>query len=143
MDGDYIKTLDYEEKIVFLKIFCAMVRADGVVDAEEIKFLKMISKRYGVDNSTIVDIIKNTADIDYVAEARKITNRQHALQLVKELCVLANIDQDLHDNDLDVVIDVARSMGIEDDKIILINRFVLDSLILTKTGQIILEQNYE
>lgn len=143
MDGDYIKTLDYEEKIVFLKIFCAMVRADGVVDAEEIKFLKMISKRYGVDNSTIVDIIKNTADIDYVAEARKITNRQHALQLVKELCVLANIDQDLHDNELDVVIDVARSMGIEDDKIILINRFVLDSLILTKTGQIILEQNYE
>jgi len=143
MDDDYIKTLDYEEKIVFLKIFCAMVRADGVIDAEEIKFLKMISKRYGVDNSTIVDIIKNTAGIDYIVEARKITNRQHALQLVKELCVLANIDQDLHDNELDVVIDVARSMGIEDDKIILINRFVLDSLILTRTGQIILEQNYE
>lgn len=143
MDDDYIKTLDYEEKIVFLKIFCAMVRADGVIDAEEIKFLKMISKRYGIDNSTIVDIIKNTADIDYVTEARKITNRQHALQLVKELCVLANIDQNLHDNELDVVIDVARSMGIEDDKIILINRYVLDSLILTRTGQIILEENYE
>jgi len=141
MDEDYIKTLSIDEKIIFLKIFCAMVRADGVVDAEEISFLKTISQRYGIENSTVVEIIKSAAGIDYVAEARKITNRQHALQLVKELCVLANIDEDLNDKELDVVIDTARAMGVEDEKVVLINRWVLDSFILSKTGQIILEQN--
>ncbi|MBQ8482177.1 MAG: hypothetical protein IJ532_06560 [Alphaproteobacteria bacterium] len=141
MDEDYIKTLSNEEKIVFLKIFCAMVRADGVIDTEEINFLKTISQRYGIDNSTVVDIIKNAANMDYTLEARKITNRQHALQLIKELCVLANIDEDLHDNELDIIIDTARAMGVEDDKIVLINRWVLDSFILSKTGDIILEQN--
>jgi len=141
MDEDYIKTLSNEERIIFLKAFCAMVRADGVVDAEEINFLKEISQRYGVENSVVVEIIKNAASMDVVAEARKINNRQHALQLIKELCVLANIDEDLHDNELDVIIDIAHAMNVEDDKIILINRWVLDNFILSKTGQIILEQN--
>ena len=74
-------------------------------------------------------------------EARKITSRPHALQLVKEMCVMANIDNDLADEELDVVIDCARAMGVEDEKIVLINRWVLDSLILTKTGQLIMEEN--
>ena len=57
------------------------------------------------------------------------------------MCVLANIDNDLADAELHIVMDSARAMGIEDEKIVLINRWVLDSLILTKTGQIIMEQN--
>lgn len=141
MDEEYIKTLSYEEKIVFLEVFCAMVRADGVIDTEEINFLKNISQRYGIDNATMVEIIKNAANVDYLAEARKIRDRQHALQLIKELCVLANIDEDLHDKELDVIIDTARAMGVEDEKVVLINRWVLDSFILSRTGQIILEQN--
>ena len=141
MDEDYIKTLSNEEKLVFLKIFCTMVRADGVVDAEEISFLKKISLRYGIDNATVIDIIKNAANINPAEQASKITNRHHALQLVKELCVLANIDENLHDSELDIIIDVARACGVEDDKVVLINRWVLDSFILSKTGEIILEQS--
>ena len=120
-DSDYISTLSYDEKIIFLKIFCCLVRADGKVDNDEISFLKDIAARYGIDNATIVGIIKD-GGIDCVAEAQKIKNRKHALQLVKEMCVLANIDNDLADKELDIVIDSARAMGVEDDKIILINR---------------------
>lgn len=140
MDDEYIQTLSYDEKLVFLKVFCRLVRADGNIDADEITFLKSIAARYGIDNNTMLNIIKDP-NIDFVAEAQKINNRAHALQLVKEMCVLANIDNDLADAELDIVIDSARAMGIEDEKIILINRWVLDSLILSKTGQIIMEQN--
>ena len=140
MDNDYIKTLSSEEKIIFLKIFCCLIRADGNIDAEEITFLKKIAARYGVDTNTVINIIK-TPKINYVDEARKITSRPHALQLVKEMCVMANIDNDLADSELDVVIDCARAMGVEDEKIVLINRWVLDSLILTKTGQLIMEES--
>jgi len=140
MDNDYIKTLSSEEKLIFLKIFCCLIRADSNIDSEEVRFLKKIAARYGVDNNTVIGIIK-TPKIDYVAEARKITSRAHALHLVKEMCVIANIDDDLADKELDVVIDCARAMGIEDEKIVLINRWVLDSLVLTKTGQLIMEEN--
>ena len=104
-------------------------------------FLKEISLRYGIDNATVIDIIKNAASINPVEQAKKITDRKHALQLIKELCVLANIDEDLHDNELDIIIDVARACNVEDDKVVLINRWVLDSFILSKTGEVILEQS--
>ena len=141
MDEEYIKTLSIEEKIVFLKIFCCLIRADGNIDKEEIDFLKHIAAKYGIDNSTTVQIIKNSNAINPEYEAGKITTRQHGLELLKELCFLANIDENLHEKELDVIIAVGRAMNIEDEKIVLINRFVLDNLILSKTGRIILERN--
>lgn len=143
MNDEYIKTLSDEEKIIFLKAFCAMVRADGVIDTKEVEFLKLISARYDVDNTMIVKIIKDAVNINLVEEVRKITNRKHALQLIKELCVLANVDEELHDYELSIIVDVAQALGIEDDKVVQINRYVLDSFILSKAGKIILEENDE
>ena len=143
MDDNYIKSLSYDEKIIFFKIFCKLIQADGSICSEEIEFLKKVGTRYGIDTDTIVSIIKQSKDVNHIQEAQNIKNRQHSLQLIKEMCVLANIDQDLHDNELDIIIDVAHAMDVEDDKVILINRFVLDSLILSKTGQIIMEQDNE
>ena len=140
MDEEYIKSLSYDEKIVFLKIFCKLVRADGAIAGEEVDLLKRIAAKYGVPMEEMVQIIK-MPNIDHVLEASKIKDRRHALHLVKELCLFANIDEDLADNELDVVIDAARAMGIEDNKIILINRLVLDSLILAKTGRVIMEED--
>ena len=87
------------------------------------------------------DLVLVSDSIDCVAEARKITNRSHALQLIKELCALANVDDDLDDKELDIIIDSAHAMNIEDEKIILINRWVLDSQIVAQTGRIIMEEN--
>ena len=140
MDEEHIKKLDYEEKLVFLKIFCKLVRSDGAIASEEIDLMKSIASRYGIPADKMVEIIK-TPNIDHIAEASKIKDRHHALYLIKELCLFANVDNDLADNELDIVIDVARAMDIEDDKVILINRFVLDSLILAKTGRIIMEED--
>jgi len=140
MDNDYIATLNYEEKLVFIKCFCKMIKADGVIDAAELDFLNIIARRFGVEKTLVLDIVKSVANINYIAEARKITNRQHALELIKELCVLANIDQSMDDAELDIIADVAEAMNIEEQKVIAINRFVLDSLILNKVGQSILEK---
>ena len=141
MAEDYIKELTTEEKIVFLKIICRLIKADGSIDEDEIAFLKQTAEFFGVDNSAVLSVIQVADSIDYVAEAKKITNRSHALQLVKELCALANVDDDLNDNELDIIIDSAHAMNIEDEKIILINRWVLDSQIVAQTGRIIMEEN--
>ena len=134
MDDDYIKELTKEEKIVFLRLLCKIIKADNVIDANEIGILKEVAERYGIDSSTMINIIKENNSVNITAEAAKILNRKHALQLIKEMCVIANVDDDLNDDELDIIIDTARAMNIEDDKIILINRWVLDSMILSKTG---------
>lgn len=140
MNEDYIKELSYDEKIIFLKMFCVLIKADGSIDSEEINFLKAVAQKYGIDDQTTLQIIKNTNPDAYLAEAQNIRNRQHALELLKELCFLANIDDNLHDTELNTIINAARMMGVESEKLILINRFVLDSLILNKTGRIIMEK---
>ena len=140
MDEEYIKKLDYEEREIFLRIFCRLVRADGAIASEEVELLKSIALQYGVPTEKMVEIIK-MPNIDHVQEASKIKDRHHALHLIRELCLFANVDNNLADNELDIIIDAAHAMGIEDEKIILINRFVLDSLILAKTGRIIMEED--
>ena len=140
MDQNYIRTLSEEEKVVFIKLFYCLIKIDGEVDQEEIAFIKSITKEYGIDIDTSAQIIKNIQAVDYKYEASKIKNRSHALELLKELCFLANIDNTLHDKELDFIINVAHAMNIEDEKLVLINRFVLDNIILYKTGQLILEK---
>lgn len=143
MNNDYCDDLTYEEKIVFLKILCKMIKVDGEVDVEELGMLSSLSKYFGVAKEEVINIIKSIKDIDFINELDKINNRQHALELIKELCVLANIDEDLHDRELDFIVDVARALNVEDDKVVLINRWVLDSIILNKAGQIIMEKTNE
>ena len=130
MDNKYIQELTQEEKIIFVKIFCKLINIDNTVEKEEIEFLKVIAGRYGLDSNTVVDIIRSAK-----------TNRQHGLELIKEMCVLSNIDDEVEDQELDMIIDVAAAMRIEDEKVLLINRWVLDSAIVLKTGQLILERN--
>ena len=143
MGDEFNADLSYDEKIIFLELFCKLIKSDGEVSPKEIDFLKAIAGRYGVDNQKVVSIIRNVASTDYIAEARKITNRKHVLQLVKELCVLANIDDYLHDREMDIVIDLADALGVEEEKVIQINRWVLNNFVLAKVGRIILETDDE
>ena len=68
-----------------------------------------------------------------------ITERPKALQLVKELCYLANSDTGLDDREIDFIIDVAEKVNIDSEKLKQINKWVLDKIVLQKTGEIILE----
>ena len=128
-------------KWVFIKIFCKLINIDSNVDKEEIDFLKVIASRYGVPSNVVIEVIKASKNVDHITEARKLTNRQHALELIKEMCVLANVDDEVGDTELDMIVEVAGAAGIEDEKVLLINRWVLDSAIVLKTGQIIMERN--
>ena len=139
MDEEYIKNLTNEEKLIFFKLFCKMIRIDGHIAQEETDFLKHIGNFYGFAPNEIMSIIKSP-EIDHTYEASKIKNRQNALYLIKALCTLANADKSLEEKELDLIIETARALGIEDEKIILINRLVLDSLILANVEQIIMEK---
>lgn len=142
MDNDYIKELSYDEKIAFIKIFCKLIRADQNIDDKEIDFLDLIASRYGISKNEVAEIIRNSDYCNHKVEACKITNRQHALELIKELCVLANTDDDLHDKEVDIIADVAEAMRIEENKVLTINRWVLDCAIVQKTGDIIMERKH-
>lgn len=136
---NYIPTLDDKEKRVFVECFCCMVYSDKNVAKEEIEFLKGIGKMYDIQETEIVTILKSMKRDEILDKVAIITERKKALQLVKELCYLANSDSGLDDAEIDFIIDVAEKLSIESDKIKQINKWVLDKILLQKTGDIILE----
>ncbi len=136
---DYITTLSPEEKRIFVESFCCMVYADGNVAKEEIDFLKKIGKLYGINEQEIVSILKNMNRDEVMNNVEKISERSKALQLVKELCYLANSDTGLDDREIDFIIDVAEKVDVDSEKLKQINKWVLDKIVLQKTGEIILE----
>ncbi len=136
---NYIPNLTDDEKRIFVECFCCMVYSDKVVAKEEIEFLKGIGKMYGIEEAEIVTILKSMKRDEILGKVELITDRKKALQLVKELCYLANSDSGLEDDEIDFIIDVAEKVNIESDKIKQINKWVLDKILLQKTGDIILE----
>jgi uncharacterized tellurite resistance protein B-like protein len=137
---DYIQNLTNEERYTFVECFCCMVYSDAKIAKEEINFLKNIGKMYGIEEKEIVSILQNLNKSSVMAKVSRITDRKKSLQLVKELCYLANSDTGLDDEEIDFIIDVAENMHIESDKIKQINKWVLDKIVLLKTGNIILEK---
>ena len=138
---DYIKQLTAEEKRIFVECFCCMVYSDKKVAKEEIMFLKSIGKLYGIEEKEIVGILQNLNRTEVMEKTSKISDRKKSLQLVKELCFLANSDTGLEDDEIDFIIDIAERMNVESDKIKQINKWVLDKIVLLKTGNIILEND--
>ncbi len=137
---EYITTLSPEEKKAFLDCFCCMICSDKQVAKEEIEFLKNIGKMYEVPEKDIVAIMKNLNRSDIIENiGTRITERKKALQLIKELCFLANSDSGLDDAEIDFIIDIAERLNIENEKIKQINKWVLDKIVLLRTGDIILE----
>ena len=136
---DYIAKLSTEEKKIFVESFCCMVYSDGNVAKEEIEFLKNIGKLYGISEQEIVAILKGMNKEQVMNRVSQITERPKALQLVKELCYLANSDTGLDDNEIDFIIDVAERVNVDSEKLKQINKWVLDKIVLQKTGEIILE----
>lgn len=136
---NYIPTLDSNEKRIFVECFCCMVYSDKNVAKEEIEFLKGIGKMYDIQEAEIVTILKSMKRDEVLDKVTQISDRKKALQLVKELCYLANSDSGLDDTEIDFIIDVAEKLNVESEKIKQINKWVLDKILLQKTGEIILE----
>lgn len=135
----YIAGLTAEERRIFVECFCCMVYTDNKVAKEEVNFLKEIGKMYGIEEKEIVSFLQNINKQATLEKTANIVDRRKSLQLVKELCYLANSDTGLDDEEIDFIIDVAEKMKIESDKIKQINKWVLDKIVLLKTGDIILE----
>lgn len=140
MEDDYINELTEDEKLTFIKLFCMLVKVDGYIEAEEVEILKVVAQKYGLNDSVIVSIIGEIDNLNLAEVVRGIQSRKYALELIKELCFFANIDENLDEKEVDFIINVAQNLNIEGDKVILINRWVLDKLALDKAGRTILEK---
>ena len=140
-DKNFISTLSAGERFIFVKVICGLVAADRKVTREELLYLKELALKYEVESESISTMIKTADHESLLKQARMITDRQKALMLIKDLCMVANSDADLADSEIDFILDVAEAMNIEPSIVKDINALVNEYLALSQKARILLEQD--
>ncbi len=129
-----------EQKVVFLQALVCLARADGKFDENEKDFVQEVSIAYGVPFESFEEICSIKDADELVEKVKLITDRHHAMHLVKEMCVLANCDTAVSDEEVLLIGRVGTAMGLEPEKIQQISQWVLDRIIWLEEGKLIFEK---
>lgn len=135
-----VSQLREDQKIAFLKVFARLAARDGNIDDDEREFIRGMALSYGIPSTRVDEIWKPIDDAELLAELTEIKNRKAALMLVKEMCILANADANLSDNEVLFIGQVGEAMGVELSKIQEISNWVLERLIWLEKGRLIFEE---
>lgn len=141
-DKNFINTLDTTERFIFIKVICGMVACDKQVAKEELLYLRELSLKFEVGSQAIANMIRNSDTKDLIKQARMIENRSKALMLIKDLCMVANNDMNLADDEIDYILDIAEAMGIDAERVKEINAVVNEYLEVSQKACILLEQEH-
>lgn len=141
-DKNFINTLSNGERFIFLKIICGTVAANRQVSREELLYLKEAALKYEVSGESLANMIKSSDRTALMMQARMITDRAKALMLIKDMCMVTNIDSSLEDSEIDYILDIAAAMRIEPERVKEINAVVNEYLAVSQKACILLEQEH-
>ena len=140
LNMNILAKLNDNQKIAFMQALASLANADGKLDPEEIEFIKNVAVIYGVPEARVQEIL-SAKNADEVVDAVKIIdNRRAALELIKEMCILAHADNELTDDEVLLIGRVGQAMGVELEKIEQISRWVIDRVIWLEEAKLIFEE---
>lgn len=139
-DMDCLAKLTENQRVAFLKAFSRLASSDGVLDEDEVKFIKNIAVTYGVPEKRVDEILKIDSDEEIIEAVKQIDNRRAALELIKEMCILAHADDVLSDEETLLIGKVGMAMGVDLDKIEQISNWIIDRIIWLEEAKIIFEE---
>lgn len=140
MDMNCVDKLSEDQRIAFLKAFSRLAAADGHLDPDEKEFIKHVAVSFGVSARRVNEILKIDNDEAILEAVKTIDNRRAALELIKEMCVLAHADDELSDEETALIGKVGMAMGVDLEKIEQISNWVIDRLIWLEEAKIIFEE---
>lgn len=140
MDANCVKMLSEEQKLVFLRVFAKMASVDGHFDDCEKFFIKNMGVSFGLSDDKIETALSHMDEDEIIKQVAEIKNRRVALELIKEMCMLAHADDEMTDDETMFIGRVGLAMGVELEKIEQISNWVIDRLIWLDEEKIIFEE---
>ena len=139
-DMEVLSKLTEDQKVAFMKAFSRLAGADGHLDEDELAFIRSMARVYGISDKRVDGILKIDSDEEVVNAVKVIDNRRAALELIKEMCVLAHADDELSDQETLLIGRVGQAMGVELEKIEQISNWIIDRIIWLEQAKIIFEE---
>ncbi len=128
MEKEYIKALSPDEKIIFLQIIFNLGCADKKVEQEEKGFIKKLLKDYELPSEKYPQVLQMLNKQEIIERINNISSIKKKYALFIELFMMANIDDDLDEREIDYILDLAESVNIPYEKMEEINRYALDKI---------------
>lgn len=137
-DG-FIDTLAPKEKYVFIKTLLYMVKIDGKIEDEERKLAHELIKIYDAEKWR--EELKKTQTKNMLLEEIKttITERKKGLFLLRELLIVAYIDNNFDQKEMSFIEQISQVLKIEPEIVIELNRLILDYKLLQLKSKKIME----
>ena len=137
---NYIAKMSEEEKIVFLKVLVHLACLDSNFEEDEKVFINHMTVMLNISTSKMPEILKQETLESLVKKVSIIRDRQTALHLIKEACLLSNIDSKMTPKEIEFIGKIGLAMGLDLEKIEQISRWVIDRLIWLEEEKVIFEQ---
>lgn len=137
MEDDFISTLNADEKLLFLKSLLAMIKADGRIDDKERALAHELARLYDVAGCS--EVLKNPQPKSMLLNEMKALagNRKKAMLLLRELLIIAHIDDDFDEKEMSFVEEAARALEIDERLVLELNQLILDYKVLqVRAGKI-------
>ena len=135
MEDDFISTLNADEKLLFLRSLLAMIKADGRIDDKERTLAHELARLYDVAGCS--EVLKNPQPKSMLLNEMKALagNRKKAMLLLRELLIIAHIDDDFDEKEMSFV--AARALEIDERLVLELNQLILDyKLLQVRAGKI-------
>lgn len=139
-DMGVLSQLNEDQRVAFMTALAGLANADGKLDEEELDFIKEVAVAYGVPSQRVLEILQINNAEDIVEKVKIINNRRAALELIKEMCVLAHADNELTDSEILLIGKIGQAMGVELEKIEQISQWVIDRVIWLEEAKLIFEE---
>ena len=126
MEDDFISTLNADEKLLFLRSLLAMIKADGRIDDKERALAHELARLYDVAGCS--EVLKNPQPKSMLLNEMKALagNRKKAMLLLRELLIIAHIDDDFDEKEMSFVEEAARALEIDERLVLELNQLILD-----------------
>ncbi len=137
MEDDFISTLNADEKLLFLRSLLAMIKADGRIDDKERALAHELARLYDVAGCS--EVLKNPQPKSMLLNEMKALagNRKKAMLLLRELLIIAHIDDDFDEKEMSFVEEAARALEIDERLVLELNQLILDYKVLqVRAGKI-------
>ena len=135
----YLDAATLKEKTVFFKVLLHLANADGFTDNNELEFIREAAQTHGIDDLTT---LKDFEDEDkLLQDVKVIKNRHLALELIREMCTLAHVDNVLSDEETLFIGKIGIALGIEIEKIEQISNWIIDRIIWLEQAKLIFEES--
>lgn len=133
-----LSTATEYEKELFLTILGTLAAIDGI-KPEEIEFIKMLAIRY---DQPIDECFFTSSPQKCILNASRITNRALALELIKNMFILAYTDETFSDLEGEFICTIGQALNIETYKIKEISSWIIDHIIWLEQGNLIFEKKH-